>query len=294
MLARLTVTALLATIGALAPNLEAHAAACCGEASVGDRLGETELFMTALRPSLRIRYGSFDQEGVFTANRGSTDLTAEWVSSCVVRVSPTLELGAAVPLVFNYREAQGVESETGVGFGDTSAFATWLLYSQFADRYAPGVALTGGVTLPTGAAPQASETLLGADTTGQGRGEFTVTATLEKTLAEHFHVRAISAMTFFAAPGEDSPARKAPRILVGPALGVLFDPLTVIAGFSFDMDLEPSSRQRAEFSLSPFVDLSSTVSLVGDLRSQLPINGLTVAESAAVRVGLGLRIGVLQ
>jgi hypothetical protein len=293
-LARLNAAAVLALIGAFVPCHEAHAAACCGEASVGDRLGETELFMTALRPSVRVRYGSFDQEGLFTANRGSTDLTAEWVSSCVVRVAPKFELGAAVPLVFNFREAQGVQSETGLGFGDTSAFATWLLYSQFQDRYAPGVALTGGVTLPTGAPPQSSESNLGADTTGQGRGEFTFTATLEKTLGGYFHARAISAMTFFVASGDESRARRAPRVLVGPAVGVLFDPVTVIAGFSFDMDLEPSNRQRAEFSLSPFVDLSPTVSLVGDLRSQLPINGLTFAESAAVRAGLGLRVGVLQ
>jgi hypothetical protein len=260
---------------------------------VGDRLSEDEEAMVSVRFATRARFGSYDPRGAYAASRGVTDVSLDWIGAGVVRVTDFLEVGAFVPVVVNVREAPGVAAELGGGVGDVGAFANVRLFSAFADRVAPGVIVTLGVELPTGTPPSLASLPLGADATGDGRGELQGSVILEKLYFTSLFVRLSGATVLPLVTSSEPEERRAVRLGAALQGGLVLDPWAVLAGLALEAEPGPASRRRLELSLSPLWAVSRTVTLLADLRSPLPIDRFGQADLASVRATLGVRLGVM-
>lgn len=278
---------LLASLGA---SSEAWAAACCGEASTGDRLNFGEDLMIAVRPSGRVRFGSFDREGAFHASGDATDVTGELDVATVVRVAPRLELGASLPLVLNYRAVKGLDDEVGGGGGDVAAWVTWTPISPWDVRWVPSVALALKARIPTGVAPGASDEVLASDVTGDGRAELAASASLDKTYLEHLRVASSLGFSLFAVPGSEAgDPRRASRLAWSAGVGLIWAPVAILAGAAGSYDFAPSERRLLDLTLSSSVDLRRDLELLLSVRSPLPVDGFMQDDLAMVRFGTGLR-----
>jgi hypothetical protein len=283
---------LLLGVALSAPDV-ALASSCCGQAVVGDRLSEDEQAMVSLRVATRARFGSFDRRGGYAASRGVTDVSLDWIAAGVVRLTDFLELGAYVPVVLNVREAQGVDAELGGGVGDVGAFANVRLLSAFADRIAPGVVVTVGAELPTGTPPSAATLPLGADATGDGRGELQGSVILEKLYFSSLFVRLTGAAVLPLVTSSEPEARRAVRLGAALQGGAVLDPWAILAGLALEAEPGAASRRRLELSLSPLWAVSRTITLLADVRSPLPLDRFGQSDLASVRATLGVRFGVM-
>jgi hypothetical protein len=275
-----------------APDV-ALASSCCGQAVVGDRLAEDELGMVSLRVATRARFGSYDRRGDYAESQGVTDLSFDWIGAGVVRLTDFLELGAYLPVVLNVREAPGVATEVGGGVGDVGVFANLRLLSAFADRVAPGIIVTLGAELPTGAPPSTAVLPLGADATGDGRGELQGSLILEKLYFSSLFVRLNGAAVFPLVTSSEPDERRAVRLAAAVQGGAVLESFAVLAGLAFEAEPAAGARRRLELSLSPLWAVSRTFTLLADVRSPLPIDRFGQSDLASVRATLGARLGVM-
>ncbi len=283
----------VASLVGLAPS-RAHASACCGEAAIGDRLLDGELIMSALRVSVRPRFGSFDRDAAYVGTE-ATDVTTDVSGTVIVRVADPLELGVTLPFVVNAREANGVEGEVDAGLGDVTAFVTLTVLRAFEDRYAPGLSFSLSATTPTGAPPEDSRTPLASDVFGEGRGRFGLATTVDKIIGEHLAVRADGAAFLHVVPGRDpAEERSAPSFLVSLGAGPILSPMALVIGAALEVEASPSERRRVDVFASGVFDLARNVALTADLRSPLPVDVLSRDDRAVVRVTAGLRIGAME
>lgn len=282
---------LLLGVALAAPDV-AFASSCCGQAVVGDRLAEDEQAMVSLRVATRARFGSYDRRGAYAVSQGVTDLSVDWIAAGVVRLTDFLELGAYLPVVLNVREAPGVAAEVGGGVGDVGAFANLRLLSAFADRTAPGIVVTLGAELPTGTPPSAATLPLGADATGDGRGELQGSVILEKLYFSSLFVRLTGAAVLPLVTSSEPDERRAVRLAAAVQGGAVLESFAVLAGLALEAEPGAGSRRRLELSLSPLWAVSRTFTLLADIRSPLPLDRFGQSDLASVRATLGVRLGV--
>jgi hypothetical protein len=286
---RRTRASLLATVSLYLSTPQAHAATCCGEASVGDRLLPDEIGAFSLRPSLRTRLGSYGSDGTYSQASRSTDLSFEVAAGAAARVTDELEVGAAFPILINHRAAKGVEDETSMGGGDVKAHARFTIVSAVAHRWLPGVATSIRVLIPTGGSPSGAEKPLASDATGQGAGEFTFGASLDKTFEERVLARIDGALGFFLPETIGAAASmRAPRLSLEAALGPVFSPVVLLAGVAYEAE---SPRARTDLFLSGAVDLSRTIALVAQARFGIPADNAGHDDLANLAVSTGVRVG---
>lgn len=247
--------------------------------------------MFAVRPSARVRFGSFDREGAFHASGDATDVTSELDAATVVRVASRLELGASVPLVLNYRAVKGLDDEVGGGGGDIAAWVTWTPISPWDIRYVPSLAVALKARVPTGVAPGASEEVLASDVTGDGRAELGVSAAVDKTYLDHLHLTSSLGFALFAVPGSEAgDPRRASRLSWSGGVGLIWAPVALVAGVAGSYDFAPSERRLLDLTLSSSIDLRRDLELLFNVRSPLPVDGFMHDDLAMVRFGTGLRV----
>ncbi len=113
-------------------------------------------------------FGSFDGAGRFLpspANAGELDFEEDLFVA--LRVLSHGELAALVPFLETRRFAPD-RTELGGGVGDLNLSARYDFFDASAFRHTPGLAALGGVTFPTGVAPDAAVKPLATDATGAG------------------------------------------------------------------------------------------------------------------------------
>ncbi len=156
----------------------AEAAACCLSASVVGvgRLTVWEDAAGGLSTSYSHGTGRWDawsQYRPLGAGLREDELRLEaWG---LVRLHEAWQVSARVPWVVGVRAA-GDASSVGTGVGDVSAAVRWEAVSLGAFEHVPGLALSLGLTTPTGRRPELATDALGASATG--RGAWTVSAGL--------------------------------------------------------------------------------------------------------------------
>lgn len=163
--------AALATVLLLAGgSSRAHAAACCLSASVVGvgRLTVWEDAAGGLSTSLSHgtgRWDAWNRYRPFDVGVRQDEARAEaWA---MVRLHEAWQLSARVPWVVGFRSA-GDASSVGTGPGDVSAALRWEAVPLGAFESLPGVALSLGLTAPTGLRPEQATDALGASATGRG------------------------------------------------------------------------------------------------------------------------------
>ena len=173
----------LAAVAAFAFARDASAQACCAGASAVTpaRLALHEDALVGLQVRGAAVLGSFDDARHYTPNpAGASELDFEQDLFGALRVLERGQVAALVPLLETRRAAQGA-SELGAGLGDVNLALRYDFHLAGQSRYAPGIAALGGVTFPTGRAPDASSKPLATDATGIGAYQGTLGVALEQT-----------------------------------------------------------------------------------------------------------------
>jgi hypothetical protein len=140
-------------------------ACCAGASALGiARLAPHEDAVAGLGARLVWLYGSMDGERRYVPAPPKTaelDLQQDFVGT--VRVLGHGQLTAIVPIVETYRKVPGL-AEVGGGLGDVQLAARYDFIEPGASPQWPGMALSFGLTLPTGRAPETSSPLATAST----------------------------------------------------------------------------------------------------------------------------------
>jgi Putative MetA-pathway of phenol degradation len=185
---------LFAAIAALAPG-SARAQACCAAASaIGTaRLAPHEDAVAGIGARAVALYASMDRKGNYVPSPGDAiEIGFEQDIAATMRVLRHGQLTVIVPLVETYRAAAGL-SELGGGFGDMRLGARYDFIEPGASPKWPGIALSFGLTLPTGRAPEAASTPLATGSTGTGSLQASAQIQLERSFGDVFVIAAGSA-----------------------------------------------------------------------------------------------------
>jgi hypothetical protein len=170
---------------ALAPR-PAGAAACCVSSSVGlPRLRIWEDAAGGLTGAYSWAPGYWDQDATWRGFEGYGE--REWRLSAwgLARVHKRVQLYALVPFVINDREG-ATRQEPDAGLGDVAAAVRYELANVGELGHWPGIALSLGVTAPTGRAIEDSASQLAADTTGRGAWVIAPALVLEQVWGGRF------------------------------------------------------------------------------------------------------------
>lgn len=161
----LGVTALVLALG----FEEADAQACCAGAAAG-QLGRLTLHEEAL-VGLGFRaertLGAFGDDATFRATEAEA-FQFEQSLLGTLRVGQALQLGAVIPLVQSYARTTW-EQGFGGGLGDIQLHARYDFTFAGQSLRIPGIALFGGLGLPTGRPLESTMHPLGVEATGTGR-----------------------------------------------------------------------------------------------------------------------------
>ena len=286
----------------LASPHDARAAACCGSGhGLGQRLSRGERAALTLAVRGADRFGSNDPQGqFFPTPAGTLDGEGRAELSGLFAPVPRLQLGVAIPFVLNVRQF-GSDSAHGGGLGDVAASARFDIVPLATSKAWPAIALTAGLTVPTGRSTSDARNVLAADATGLGVFEFRPGVFLEKSFSGE--ATAIFAGSLgLRSPSTDArgePVQLAPRLRLLAAAGPIFDNgLSLSMGLIHEREQAPSiggvtspNADRYRTALLAFVgyDLSPRFTLLGSCELDLPWNGASKNEPTSAAFSIGLR-----
>ena len=176
----------VAALFALTPA-RAHAQACCAPTSAvtPGRLALHEDALVGIQLRGASLFGAYSAGGHYAAApTGTSEQDFEQDLFVAVRFLRRGQFALVVPLIETRRVtlARGESrSELGGGFGDANVSGRYDVLLAGHYRYAPGIALLAGATLPTGVAPEAANNPLATDATGIGALQLHAGLALEKT-----------------------------------------------------------------------------------------------------------------
>ena len=161
---------------------DAHAQACCAASQTDGpaRLSAGQNFTVGVGATARADTGVFSQNNHRRLNHPNYELRQTLFSG--VRIGDDFQLGASAPLIQNFiRTADN--SDSAVGFGDTTAQLRWEVAPTVAVYDTPGVGLVASATAPTGLSRtesmNAGNSPLQADVTGVESWRFELGLQLE-------------------------------------------------------------------------------------------------------------------
>jgi hypothetical protein len=173
------VLAALATVLA-APNARAQACCAGGSAITPARLTMHDDALVGVQARASRVLGSYDVAGRYSPEAGgASELDLEQDLFAALRFVRRAQAALLVPLVETRRATPG-RQQLGGGVGDVNLSARYDFVDAGESRYVPGVALLGGVTLPTGRATEDAAPPLQADATGIGAYQLNAALALEQ------------------------------------------------------------------------------------------------------------------
>jgi hypothetical protein len=154
----------------LAPRGASAQACCAGSGALTPgRLAVHEDALVGAQARVADGYGSFDGHGHYNSNpAGTSELDLEEDVFGSIRFLRDGQAAIFVPFVETRRQARGSGSELGGGLGDVNLSARWDFLVAGESRVVPGIGALGGVTFPTGTAPEDTGTPLATGATGVG------------------------------------------------------------------------------------------------------------------------------
>lgn len=294
---------IFATIVIASPHI-ARATACCGSGhGLGQRLGIGENAALTLSTRIADRFGSYDAYSRFLpVPRGIVDIDTRTEFAGIVRPASRFQVGFAIPFVLNTRQF-GADAPTslGGGMGDLAFQGRFDIIPLSTASGLPAVALTAGVTLPTGRSAMDTSDVLAADVTGLGVAEVRPGVFVEHVFANR--VGAIFAASVgFRSAADEPPAPRyqlAPRIRILGAIGPVFDMgLSLSFGLFHEREAAPTIEQITAFdadrhrtALLAFVgyDFRSHYTLLGSIELDVPLSHAGQNEPAYAAISIGLR-----
>jgi hypothetical protein len=184
----------LALLATFAPAAAWAQACCAGASAIGAaRLVPHEDAVAGVGARVVALHASMDQSGRYVpAPSGAIELDFEQDIAATMRVLRHGQLTVIAPLIETYRSVPGL-SEWGGGLGDIRLGARYDFIEPGASPTWPGVALSFGLTVPTGRAPEAASTPLATGATGTGALQASAQIQLERSFGDLFVYAAGSA-----------------------------------------------------------------------------------------------------
>ncbi len=282
----------------------AQASACCGSGhGLGQRLGNGEQAALTLSTRFADRFGSYDvQSRFFTTPRGIVDMDTRAELAGIVRPSTRFQVGFTVPFVLNIRQfGADVPVTTGGGMGDLAFQGRFDIIPLSTASSWPAVALTAGVTLPTGRSAMDASNVVAADATGLGVAEVRPGVFVEHSFAGRASA-IFAASVGFRTAGDQPPAPRfqlAPRARILGAIGPVFDMgLSLSIGVFHEREAAPiiervaaPDADRHRTALLGFVgyDFRKHFTLLGSIELDMPLRHAGQNEPAYVAISVGLR-----
>jgi hypothetical protein len=244
--------------------------------------------------------GSWDGQRNYAGQApGTAEFDAEADLVGTLRVLTNAQVTLLVPFLKTYRHASGI-SEWGGGIGDINLAGRYDFTHAGEFTILPGIALLGGVTFPTGRAPESASNLLATDATGIGAFQFTGGLALEQSFG-HFLVN-LTGLVAWRTPRSVGGVSEALGVqfqgLFG--LGYVFDNEASIAlSFGYVAELDAvingqatpnSGRALPTVGVSGSLPLGESWRLQGGLNYNPPISGLGRNQTA----GFGFTLSILR
>lgn len=185
-MARLLAALVVAVVCLFAQPVKA--AACCSSATVSGvgRLLVWEEMAFGINLGAATGTGRWASDGQwrpFAADYTERELAPSvWG---IVRVGEKWEVQAKLPWIVNFRSS-GEISSTGHGAGDALTAVRYQITGIGEYLEIPAIAVTAGMTLPTGRREESAFALLGADATGRGVWEGSASVSVEQTWGSWF------------------------------------------------------------------------------------------------------------
>jgi hypothetical protein len=257
---------------------------------------EQALVGAQLRGSLVL--GSFDGKGSYArAGAGTSDLELEQDLFCAVRVLENGQLAVLVPFL-EARRSDRSGSELGGSIGDLALNARYDFYLAGRSLYVPGIAVTAGLTLPTGIAPEHANRL-GTNATGLGVVQGSAGLSIEQifgnwlvTVIGSVALRATRTVTGVGtsalAPQWSGIFGVAYAFDQGASLGLAVEYSAEGNATVADMTQPWSARRRTLLTLAGLWPLSDTWHLRGYLIWDPPIDSL--GENQLSNTGVGVTV----
>jgi len=280
----------------------AHAQACCAATGVvlPARLRVYEGFGLGVQARESQAFGSYASDGSFDST-SSGDLVTQQNLFALWRAVPRLQVGLLVPTVETWRRVQG-RSEWGGFLGDVAGSARVDLIRPGDLGRFPDVTLLGGLSVPTGRAPDEARNALGTDASGTGSYEGTVGIEIEKTWTRWF-----ASLDFWVAKrsGRDAPGGRQSfdlRFTTLVAVGYAFANQVGVAAFanvvrgggasaaaaaSAGADLD-TRVAIASAGFAGLVPIDESWRLQGTLALDVPLSGWGRNQPATVGLGTSL------
>jgi hypothetical protein len=227
--------------------------------------------------------GTFDAKGSYARQpAGSSDLELEQDLFGALRVFKNAQVALLVPFL-EARRTDRSGSEFGGGLGDIAFSARYDFFLAGRSRYLPGIALTAGMALPTGTAPE-DASRLGTNATGLGVVQGSFALSLEQTFGDWLVSliglvalradRTVAGMTSSLAPQWAGIAGVAYTFKQGASLGFALQ-YSAEGDATFGGVTQPdSARRRTLLTLSGFWPLTDAWHLRGSLNWDPPIDSL--------------------
>lgn len=209
---------------------ETRAAACCGSGqSVALRLGPVETSAVGVFATAQDVRGHWNASGRYVDGGDARDRELRFEARALTKIGRSIQVGAIVPYVRTerrYGDLHGV----GSGFGDVTLLSRYDFVRVGGENGLPGIALTFGLTLPTGRSPERARHALGTDVTGTGTFEARPGIVVEKIWWNGWFVIGAASVGFLG------PSRRADggSVALGPRfLSLLAAGKGFTNGFSF-------------------------------------------------------------
>lgn len=286
----------------MARAVPSRAQACCGggNAVIPTRLPPHERALVGVSLEARPFYATWGPTGA-VRDVGALDLGMTAEPYAAVRVLPPWQLAVAVPLRMNVRSGAGADLRAGGGAGDVRVTSRWdVLYTRDG-RVAPGLAVLGGVELPTGRSPEDATEPLATDATGTGATRLSGGVGVEQ--ASGPWLVGATALALFSVPR----AVRELRALAGPELDasafathVWRSGAAVATSLVFRWSAAPRVEGRAAddasvrslgLQVSALLPVGETVRFTAGLFGELPIPGVGANAPIGVRLVLGVQRG---
>ncbi|MGA2448654.1 MAG: hypothetical protein ABTD50_08265 [Polyangiaceae bacterium] len=166
-----------------APRLSLAQACCAGGTAVTPgRLALHEDALVGLQVRAAAAVGSYDATGRYSRSpTGDSETDLEQDVFGAIRIAGRGQWALLVPIVETTRSTPQDGTHWGGGLGDVNASARYDFVQAGESRAVPGLALLGGLTLPTGRSPDAAVAPLAVDATGVGAFQGSLAIALEQT-----------------------------------------------------------------------------------------------------------------
>jgi hypothetical protein len=290
-----------ALVACLLSARDSSAQACCAGSGVvtPGRLAMADTFLVGVQVHAGRVIGNFNNDGHFAVPPARTDeLEFDEDLFATVRVLHRGQVSLLVPLLETYRKS-GAQSELGGGLGDVNLAVRWDFHDA-GDDAIPGIAVLGGVTFPTGTAPESASKPLATDATGVGAFQGTLGLAFEQIWGPWLATASgrVSKRLPRTALGIDSELGAQWTILASGAYvfksGVAVAPFvsyTWEGSATVDGAEAPASARRGGlFGVSGLLPIAESWRLQSSITTAPPISGLGRNEPAL----LSLTVGVVK